>query len=390
MQCSYRSAEEAANHIVDEGWGNLNWLANESLTGSRDITLGRVIIRPGRHNRRHRHPGSEEVLYLLKGTLRHSIGDSNVVMNAGDTISIPAGVFHNAVNIGDEDADMIVAHSSGCRDFELEMPPESGRNEPVRQFSARGTQVAVYADKRDMGRAAAEMAGRLIHEAVARRGRSRVIVATGPSQDELVDALVTMPEIDWSKVEVFHMDEYVGIPATHRASFRRWLKQRVAEKVHPAAVHYLAGDADDLDAECRRYGALITDGIIDVCFVGFGENGHIAFNDPHVADFDDPHPVKRVVLDHRCRLQQVGEGHFRVLDDVPREAITLTCPTLLRAGHLICCVPDERKAAAVQQAIEGPLTTRCPASLVFTHRAAHVFLDVHSAVRLSREASAGT
>ncbi|MCC6679947.1 MAG: glucosamine-6-phosphate deaminase [Phycisphaeraceae bacterium] len=230
-----------------------------------------------------------------------------------------------------------------------------------------------------MGRAAAKLAAGFVKQAIASRACSRIIVGTGPSQNEVIDALVALKGVDWSKVEVFHMDEYVGMPDTHLASFRRWLRMRVVEKVHPAAAHYMIGDATDIDGECERYGALLAAGPIDVCFVGFGENGHIAFNDPHTADFHDPQLVKRVQLDERCRMQQVGEGHFAHLAQAPQEAITLTCPALMRAQHLICCVPDRRKAQAVRDAIEGPLTTRCPASLVFTHPYAHIFLDAQAA-----------
>lgn len=249
---------------------------------------------------------------------------------------------------------------------------------PSHQFIAKGKLVRVFADKRDGGGAAATLAAETISAAIATRGTARLIIGTGNSQTEMIESLVRQP-LDWSRIEVFHMDEYIGLSADHPASFRRWLKDNVADVVHPSRVHYLAGDVRDIDAELRRYAELVTGAPIHVCFIGFGENGHIAFNDPHVADFADPLMLKRVRLDERCRLQQVGEGHFPTIASVPAEAITLTCPALMRSEHLICTVPDQRKAKAVAAAIQGPLTPQCPASLVFTHPRADVFLDEHAA-----------
>jgi len=256
-------------------------------------------------------------------------------------------------------------------------------NNPVLAFRVKQTLVEVYIEKEEMGGAAASYAAELIRESIASRGRARIVIGTGPSQDEVIAALVAAPGVDWRQVEVFHMDEYVGLSALHPASFRRWLKEHVTDRVKPGQVHYLAGDAPDPGAECTRYAELLAAAPIDVTFLGFGENGHIAFNDPHVADFHDPLLVKRVEMDRRCRMQQVGEGHFRTLEDVPREALTVTCPALLGARYVIACVPDKRKAEAVRNAIEGPLTTECPASAVFARPRARVYLDVHSASLLS-------
>jgi glucosamine-6-phosphate deaminase len=235
-----------------------------------------------------------------------------------------------------------------------------------------------------MGRAAGARAGAILRQALAARGRARIIVGTGPSQNETIAALTAQPDVDWGRVEVFHMDEYVGMADTHPASFRRWLRERVVDIVHPAAANYMLGDAADADAECRRYAALLAEAPIDITFIGFGENGHIAFNDPGVARFDDPVAVKRVAIDERCRLQQVGEGHFENLAAVPPEALTVTCPVLVGAAHLICTVPDRRKAEAVRNAVEGPLSEACPASLVMTHPDCALFLDRESASLLSR------
>ncbi len=183
------------------------------------------------------------------------------------------------------------------------------------------------------------------------------MVATGNSQVQFIAELVSCPDIDWKRVEIFHMDEYVGLAPDHPASFRHWIKTHLADKVHPARVHYLAADAPDLEAEIWRYAELLLAAPIHLAFVGFGENGHISFNDPPIADFDDPRTVKRVALDKACRLQQVGEGHFPDLSSVPKEALTVTCPGLFRARAWICCVPDTRKAEAVRNALEGPIST---------------------------------
>jgi len=252
-------------------------------------------------------------------------------------------------------------------------------NKLVRAFRVKQTLVEVYATKEEMGSAAGSHAAGLIRESIAQHGGARIVVGTGPSQNEVIAALTAAPGVEWRKVQVFHMDEYVGLSASHPASFRRWLKEHLADRVNAGEVHYLAGDARDIEAEVKRYGALLAAAPLDVVFLGFGENGHIAFNDPHVADFQDPLLVKRVEMDRRCRMQQVGEGHFPAVEDVPREALTVTCPVLLGAQHLIACVPDRRKAEAVRNAIEGPLTTDCPASAVFAHPRARVYLDIHSA-----------
>jgi glucosamine-6-phosphate deaminase len=230
--------------------------------------------------------------------------------------------------------------------------------------------------------AAAEQAARVIRNAIAKHRRARVIAATGNSQIPLVDALVA-EKIDWQAVELFHMDEYAGMTADHPSSFRYWIRTRLEEKVHPGVTHYLNGDAHDLDAEMRRYTQLLQEAPIDVAFVGFGENGHIAFNDPPVADFNDPATVKVITLDEACRKQQAGEGHFSDVAAVPKEAVTITCPGLFQARSWICCVPETRKAEAVRNALEGPISEACPASLVRRHPNANVYLDSDSASRLS-------
>lgn len=246
---------------------------------------------------------------------------------------------------------------------------------PTGIFQVDGVRVMVSPSKLDMGEAAAQHGAAILREVVQRRGRARIIVGTGPSQQETIAALAAAPDVDWTKVEIFHMDEYVAMPASHPASFRRWLKTHLADRVNALRVNYLDGAERDLDGECLRYADLLRAEPIDIAFLGFGENGHIAFNDPHVADFHDPLIVKRVELDDRCRMQQVGEGHFPDLSHVPKEAVTITCPALMDARHLICSVPDRRKAEAVRNALKGPVDETCPASLIRRHASAWVFLD---------------
>jgi glucosamine-6-phosphate deaminase len=250
---------------------------------------------------------------------------------------------------------------------------------PIAVRKLNSMKVQVFASKHDLGEAAAEQAAAFIRAAVQSRGEARIIVATGNSQLEFIDALVRVPDVPWNAVHVFHMDEYFGMSEDHPASFRRWIRERVVDRVHPKTAAYLDGSAPDAEAECLRYAQLIMEGPIDLAFVGIGENGHIAFNDPPVADFFDPNVVKPVTLDEACRRQQVGEGHFPSVSETPREALTLTCPALMRAEHLVCCVPDARKAKAVQAALEGPVTTACPASLLRTHPSVYLYLDQDSA-----------
>jgi glucosamine-6-phosphate deaminase len=253
----------------------------------------------------------------------------------------------------------------------------------LQELSFDKAQVQIYASRQDLGAAAARNAAELIQQAVREKGRARIMVATGNSQLDVVAALVLRRDIQWSAVEVFHMDEYVGIEKTHPSSFRYWIHNRLEQKVHPARIEYIQGDAPDLDVEIARYSKRLSEAPMDVAFVGFGENGHIAFNDPHVADFQDPAVVKRVLLDDVCRAQQAGEGHFASFDAVPKDALTVTCSGLFSAASWVCAVPERRKAEAVRNALEGPVSTACPASLVRRHPNAHVYLDRESASLLS-------
>jgi glucosamine-6-phosphate deaminase len=250
---------------------------------------------------------------------------------------------------------------------------------PIKTFHAGAMQVRVFPSKRETSAAAAEAAAAILRSAIAGRLRARMAVSTGNSQFDFIDALVLARGIDWSVVEAFHLDEYAGIEATHPASFQLWLKKRLADRVRLRAMHYVKGDAADLEAECRRYGALLAQAPIDAGFIGIGENGHIAFNDPPVADFADPVPIKIVRLDDACRRQQVGEGHFPDISTVPENAMSLTCSAIVGMTNLICCVPELRKARAVQETIAGPISAACPASILRTHPRAQLFLDAESA-----------
>lgn len=244
------------------------------------------------------------------------------------------------------------------------------------------TSVAIFPTRAELGRAAAVRSSQILREAIAARGGARVLLATGNSQLDMITHLVT-ENVAWDKVDAFHLDEYVGIDPEHPASFHRWIRTRFVDQVRPRSVHYLNGQAKDPDAEARRYSALLGEGPIDLAFVGIGENGHIAFNDPHVADFEDPLLVKRVALDEASQRQQVGEGHFPDMNSVPREALSVTCTGLKRAANWVCCVPELRKAAAVKGSLEGPLTTACPGSLIRTHPRAFVYLDTESSSQLT-------
>jgi len=235
--------------------------------------------------------------------------------------------------------------------------------------------VGVYPDNTALGQAAAERAARILAEAVAAHGRANVILATGNSQLSLYAALRQRSDIEWARIQIFHMDEYVGIAPDHPASFRRYLREQIVEPVQPAAFYPLNADAADAQAECERYAVLLARYPADLCCLGFGENGHLAFNDPAFARFDDDVPVKLVELDEISRRQQVGEGYFAALTDVPRQAITLTIPALLSAQRMLAIVPEERKAEAVLAALTGPISTACPASILRTVTHAELFLD---------------
>jgi glucosamine-6-phosphate deaminase len=262
-----------------------------------------------------------------------------------------------------------------------DVPTDASKS--LSDFQAGTAKVLVFGSVAESAVAAARHAAELITKTVREKGRARVVAATGNSQTAFIDRLTAVHGVPWNQVTLFHMDEYVGLPATHPASFRLWIRTRIEERVHPKEAFYIEGDAPNADVEAKRYEDLLLSDQIDLAFVGIGENGHIAFNDPAVADFNDTKMVKRVGLDDACKRQQAGEGHFANVAAVPAEAITITCPGLFRAKAWITVVPDQRKARAVKAALEGPIATECPASIIRTHPNATVYLERSSASLLN-------
>jgi glucosamine-6-phosphate deaminase len=247
-------------------------------------------------------------------------------------------------------------------------------------------QITIFPTKAEMAQAAAAKAADLLRDAIARKGHTTFVAATGISQFEFLDALISASGIDWIKATMFHLDEYVGLPESHPASFRRYLKERLVEQVHPGEIHLIRGDAPDPTAECRRLNHLIGGHEIDVSFVGIGENGHLAFNDPP-ADFEVDEGYIVVELDEACRRQQLGEGWFASLEDVPRRAISMSIRQIMRSRVIICTVPDRRKAQAVRDCFSGEVTPLHPASILRQHARAYVFLDTEAASLLEVDPS---
>ncbi len=249
----------------------------------------------------------------------------------------------------------------------------------MKQLSIDHLKIEIHPDRLEMGIAAAKRAAQVLRAAIKKNGLARIIVASAPSQDECLSGLASMEGIDWNRVTIFHMDEYVGLPADHPATFRMYQQNHLLAKVHPAAFHGIRGESDDTQAECTSYAALLAEAPIDLVCMGIGENGHIAFNDPPVANFQDPLAVKIVDLDAACRQQQVNDGCFPDLDSVPKQAITLTCPTLMSARVAVCVVPGSRKATAVRAALQEQVSTGCPATILRTHPDVTLYLDAAAA-----------
>jgi glucosamine-6-phosphate deaminase len=244
--------------------------------------------------------------------------------------------------------------------------------------------LKVFNDKVSLARAAVEQASTAIRRALRDRGAARVIAATAASQLEFLNALTLAPDIDWKRVEVFHLDEYIGLPITHPGSFRKMLLEQLIRKTGITKYHLLDGDADAVEV-VRREGTALASAPVDIAFVGIGENGHLAFNDPP-ADFETNEPYLIVNLDEACRLQQVGEAWFADISQVPTQAISMSVRQILKAKEILAVVPDSRKAQAVKACFEGAVSPMAPASILRTHPNATIYLDKNSAALLSTAA----
>ena len=240
--------------------------------------------------------------------------------------------------------------------------------------------ISISQSKLELGQKAAAIGAEFIRNAINENGQANIIVATGASQFEML-SMLTKEDIDWSKVTGFHLDEYIGLPDTHPASFRKYLKERFVEVVEPGHFHYVNGD-ENPEQECTRLNQLIGQYQIDAAFVGIGENGHLAFNDPP-ADFDITDPFIIVELDQACRTQQLNEGWFGSLSEVPHHAISMSIHQIMKSSNIVCSVPDERKATAVSNSLTGSITPEVPASILQSHPSTYFFLDQHSAAGVS-------
>lgn len=248
----------------------------------------------------------------------------------------------------------------------------------IKDFTTDKLDVKVYASRAEMGREAAAEAAGYLRKILTEKKEIYAIFAAAPSQNEFLEALSKAPGIDWGRIHALHMDEYVGLPSDAPQGFGNFLRRAIFDKVPFASVDYI-GTEGDPDGLIARYDAILAAHHVDVVFMGIGENGHIAFNDPHVADFADKARIKKVDLDLKCRNQQVNDGCFAKLDDVPKYALTLTVPTLFNADRLFCIVPAATKADAVKATVEGPVGEQCPATVMRLHKAATLYLDPDSA-----------
>jgi len=244
------------------------------------------------------------------------------------------------------------------------------------------TEVKIYANRDEAGADGAALAAEIIREQIAREGKAAVVLASAVSQDPFLAALRARNDIEWPRLTSFHLDEYAGMSATHPASFRRFQQERLLRHVPMGAFEGMNAEAADLDAECDRYAARLREARPCLVVLGIGENGHLAFIDPAVCHFDEPRDARPVDLDDVCRMQQVHDGQFAKLEDVPKQALSLTIPFFLRVPRALVFVNGERKAAAVQAALEGPITEACPASALRRHPAATLFFDRAAASRL--------
>jgi glucosamine-6-phosphate deaminase len=240
--------------------------------------------------------------------------------------------------------------------------------------------IKCFNDKREMAKNAAEEAAAVLRENIRAKGTVRLIAATGAAQFEFLEILTGLPQIAWDKVEMFHLDEYIGLPASHPASFCRFLQERLIQRAGIKKYRLLNGDQDPAEV-IRQTGQALLSAPIDIAFAGIGENGHLAFNDPP-ADFETEEPYLIVKLDEACRRQQLGEGWFPTLADVPARAISMSVRQILKTKKILCIVPDARKAKAVKECFEGKISPLSPASILRTHQNTTVYMDVHSAALL--------
>src|SRR4026207_1420529 len=254
----------------------------------------------------------------------------------------------------------------------------------MEDFRADNLNVYVYENRKLMGQAAASVIAAEIRRAIQERGRAVVIFASAPSQNEFLADLADARDIDWSRVTAFHLDEYLGIDDEAPQSFRRFLIDRLVNKVPLGEFHGLRGDAPDAEQEANRYAELLRENPPDFAVLGIGEKGHLAFIDPPFCDFNDPQAVKIVELDEVCRNQQVNDGAVAALDEVPHDALSLTIPTLMARPKLFAIAPGPAKRQAIKSAVEGPISTQCPASILRTHADAHLFIDNDSAEFLNQ------
>lgn len=251
----------------------------------------------------------------------------------------------------------------------------------TKTFKADLLSVNIYDTRKNMGVAAAADIAACIKKLLADKEEIYMIFAAAPSQNEMLEALVADPEVQWNRVHALHMDEYVNLPADAPQGFGNFLRRAIFDKVPFASVNLIGTDADS-EATCARYDAFLTEHPVDIVCMGIGENGHIAFNDPHVADFNDPLKIKKVDLDQKCRQQQVNDGCFQSIDQVPTHALTLTIPTLYNVENVFCVVPAPSKAEAVKNTVTGPVSEVCPASILRKHANATLYVDADSSALL--------
>lgn len=252
----------------------------------------------------------------------------------------------------------------------------------LKKLKAQKLDVIMYDTRNQLGEEAAKEASKKIIELLSQKDELNIVFASAPSQQEFIESIMKNKEIQWARINAFHMDEYIGLNLDAPQGFGNFLNERIFGHLNFKSVNYINGNAEDIDLECKRYSKILYDNPTDIVFMGIGENGHIAFNDPHVAFFNDKDIVKVVELDLECRNQQVNDGCFNTIDEVPTHAITLTIPTLIGAKYIFCMVPGQTKAEAVFKTVTGEITEECPASILKKHNNAKLYIDANSGSKL--------